>query len=162
MKMQLRISENTIDDLKNKLETLKEEKDVVESDMKNGKSLVESLEAQIVEKNKKIQEKILEKHKEQEVWEKRIEQYESKEKILQEEIEEVRESLEKMEMDASTSGNVQFLQSKISELTLELDLMRKRLNDSDGGQEREERTVAELRKKLHSAEFERSKLENYL
>ena len=162
MKMHLRISENTIDDLKNKLETLNEEKDVVESDVKNVKSLVESLEAQIVEKNKKIQEKILEKHKEQEVFEKRIEQYETKEKILQEEIEEVRVSLEKMEMDASTSGNVQFLQSKISELTLELDLVRKRLNDSDGGQEREERTVAELRKKLHSAEFERSKLENYL
>ena len=162
LRMQLRNSENTIDDLKNKLQTLAEEKDVAESEVKNSKSLVESLEVQIVEKNRKIQEKILEKHKEAEVLEKRIEQYEYKEKVLQEEIEEVRETLEKVQIDASTSGNIQFLQSKISELNLELDLLRKRLHDSDGGQEREERTVAELRKKLHAAEFEKSKLENYL
>ena len=45
---------------------------------------------------------------------------------------------EKNISEVSTSGNVQFLQSKISELTLELDLLKKRLSDTDGGKEREE------------------------
>ena len=111
---------------------------------------------------KKIQEKILEKHKEVEVLEKRIETYESSEKILREELEDLKETYEKIHIEAGSSSNLQVLESKISELNLELDLMRRRLTETDGGREREEKVVTELRRKLHSVEFERSKLENYL
>ena len=162
IKLKSKLSDNMIEDLQQKIETLNEEKHSLNSELINEKSVVESLQTQISEKNKKIQEKILEKHKEVEALEKKIETFEINEKTLLEEIEEAKEELIKNQSEVSTSSNIQFLQSKISELTLELDLTKKRLKESDDGKEKEEGTVSQLRKALHTAEFEKSKLENHL
>ena len=162
LRMQSKISENVVEELKEKLEKMKNEKLKIETETLNKQSVISSLESQITEKNQKIQEKILEKHEEVEVLEKQIESFKQSEKLLQEEFEELKETFENSQLDVSSSSNVHILHSKISELNLELELTRKRLNETDGGREREEKAVTELRRKLHSAEFERSKLENYL
>ena len=162
LRMQSKISENIIEEFKEKLDKVKEEKQKIELESINNKSVISSLESQITEKNHKIQEKILEKHEEVEVLEKRIESFKNSEKILQEEFEDLKETFERSQIEVSNSSNVQILNSKISELNLEVELLRKRLSETDGGREKEEKLVLELRRKLHSAEFERSKLENSL
>ena len=162
LRMQSKISENNTEDLKAKLDSIKEEKQKIEIETVNYKSVISSLETKVTEKNLKIQEKILEKHKEVEMLEKRIESYETNEKMLREELEDLKETYERIQDDAGRSSSPQILESKISELNLELDLLRRRLTETDGGREREEKVVTELRRKLHSVEFERNKLKNNL
>jgi len=156
------ISKNSIEELKRKLSRTKDDKDKLEEELENNYNKILNLENQISEKNHRIQEKILEKHKEVEILEKKIEIFQQSEKVLIDELTEIKEVYEKSQMEESSSKNVVLLQSRISELTLELEMLRKRVLDEEGGQDREERTIAELRRKLTSTEFEKSKLENYL
>ena len=159
LRMQCRTGQSASEELKERLDNTNEERDQLKEDLRNYQHKISTLENQLTEKNRTIQDKIIEKQKEAEKFEKRIETFEINEKLLLEEIDDCKEVQQKSILEVSNNSDSN-MQSKLSNLNLELELLRKQQNESAGV--RDEKTIAELRQKFQSSEFERLRAENSL
>ena len=127
--MKNKYAEDSIAELKTKYTNIKLEKDRINEDLQFNISKSANLESQLAEKNKKIKEIITEKQTEVERLETKICQLESNEKVLAKELEELNERHE-----STTIGFPQDVEPnhlRVSELTLELDLVRKTMKENE-------------------------------
>ena len=155
-----KIADDSIEELKTKYTNIKYEKDRINEDHQFNLSKSANLESQLIEKNRKVKELITEKQTEVEILETKIYQLESNEKILTKELEELKERCESTNIGVLSDFEPNY--SRVSELTLELDLVRKTMKDNELANEKELNSITELRRKLNNSEFERRKLENFL
>ena len=123
------------------------------------KTKIHSLEERITERNQKLQNAINDKHREVDSLEKKVDLLEKSEKTLISELEEVKITQVKNTFDETDSvfSENRKLQNKITEMNMELEILRRR--DEVDNKGFDDIKIAELKRRLEDEERRRLKLE---
>merc|ERR1719237_185908 len=124
----VRNAEEALESSKRKVSKVEKEKEDLSETIEIHKVKIHSLEERISERNQKLQNTINEKHREVDILEKKIEVFEKSEKTLINELEEVKLTQTKNTFDETDSvfSENRKLQNKITEISLELEILRRR------------------------------------
>ena len=162
MRGNFRNAEEALEISKRKLAKTEKEKEDLNETIENHKVKIHSLEERITERNQKLQNTINDKHREVDTLEKKVEVLEKSEKTLINEIEEVKMTQVKNTFDETDSvfSENRKLQNKITEISLELEILRRR--DEVDNKGFEDIKIAELKRRLDDEERRCVKLEEEL
>ena len=162
MRGNFRNAEEALEISKRKLAKMEKEKEDLNETIENHKVKIHSLEERITERNQKLQNTINDKHREVDTLEKKVEVLEKSEKTLINEIEEVKMTQVKNTFDETDSvfSENRKLQNKITEISLELEILRRR--DEVDNKGFEDIKIAELKRRLDDEERRCVKLEEEL
>merc|ERR1719237_1731010 len=162
LRSNIRNAEEALESSKRKVSKVEKEKEDLSETIEIHKVKIHSLEERISERNQKLQNTINEKHREVDILEKKIEVYEKSEKTLINELEEVKITQAKNTFDETDSifSENRKLQNKITEISLELEILRRR--DEVDNKGLEDIKIAELKRRLEDEERRRVKLEEEL
>ena len=155
----LRTAEEGLESCKKKVAKVDREKEDLCETIESHKTKIHSLEERITERNQKLQNAINDKHREVDSLEKKVDLLEKSEKTLISELEEVKTTQVKNTFDETDSvfSENRKLQNKITEMNMELEILRRR--DEVDNKGFDDIKIAELKRRLEDEERRRLKLE---
>ena len=162
LKEQYMLLEESIEELQRKLSKTQDEKEKIERELRFSLEKMNHLQSEMSAKNHTIQEKILEKHREIDILEMKIEKYEHNELVLLEELKEVKEMNEYNHTNESYQNPIGNTKSNMSDLIQEVDMLKKKLDEVGRELSVEKQDKKELENKLTISENNKTKLEKHL